>query len=159
METVTTFLINNFLYLFALVFAWVVIAMGFRLWRHRKFGLKFPAGELADAKFIEKFASGKSLSSIRTRMGGASNCLTIAVTQAELWVYTFFPFNVFAQQFDLEHKIPLGMIRSVKPDGRAVIIEYEKPDGSVSRLSLYLRRTPDFLRALSSSSIELPPSP
>jgi len=147
-DAITGFLSGNFPYLIAFALAWVVIGVGWRTLRHMKSRLKFPAEELAAAKFVEKFASGKSHASFRTRMGGASNCLTVAVTQAELWVHTFFPFSLFARDFDLEHKVPLGMIRSVKQDGRVVIVEYEKPDGAVCRFSLYLRRTPDFLRVL-----------
>jgi hypothetical protein len=85
-------------------------------------------------------------------LAGARNCLHITVTDAEVWVRSFFPFSALAQELDLEHRIPRLSITSVQPKQsalvRTVLLDYRDECGQTHRLSLVLRKPDDFLRAL-----------
>ena len=70
-----------------------------------------------------------------------------------VWIRTFFPFSILAQQFDLEHRIPRASIMSVqaKPSAFAhtILLGYRDERGHIHKLSLVLKKPDDFLRALS----------
>lgn len=51
-----------------------------------------PRGEIL---FHERFGSGNSHRNLLTKLGGAQNCLLVTVTDRELLVRPWFPFNMF----------------------------------------------------------------
>ncbi len=75
------------------------------------------------ALFVEKWTSGGSGKSFWTRLGGAKNCLLVALTRERLVVRPHCPFSIFADRFDLEHDVPLAEIAGVKAVGREVQVE------------------------------------
>lgn len=83
-----------------------------------------------------------------TRVGGASNCLTVIVTKSHLAVTTFFPFTALAGTYDLEHVIPVSDITTLTPKGKTIEVEFQRMDGTPGKLSLRLRDPAGFLRAL-----------
>lgn len=132
----------------ALVLFWNVVAVFILLWKRRKRGLVLPKVTDQDVVFFEKFASGSSHKSWMTRLGGASNCLTVIVTKSHLAVTTFFPLTAFAGLYDLEHLVPISDITGLTHRGRSTEVEFQLSDGTRGKFSLRLRRTEDFLKAL-----------
>ena len=118
------------------------------LWRRKQRGLVLPKVGDPDVMFSERFASGSSNKSWMTRLGGASNCLTVIVTKAHLAITTFFPFTAFAGTYDLEHLVPISDITAIVPKGRVTEVEFQRSDGTYRKVFLRLRNTDGFLRAL-----------
>lgn len=139
---------NHFHLFFLFGLLWVASAMSFMLWRRSRRGPHFPRFADVILVFREEFASGHSDKSWLTRLGGAHNCLTVAVTDDEVWVKTLFPFSAFAGIYDLEHRIPRSAITSLKRNGKWVYLEYRLPDQSARRLNLRLRKVDEFISAL-----------
>ena len=104
-------------------------------------------------------ASGNSHKSWWTRLGGARNCLRVAVTDSEVWIRPFFPFSLLAGDFDLEHRIPRSSILAAELSSssliRSVLLDFRLADGSQRRVQLRLRDPDAFLAALKGS----PPLP
>lgn len=148
MESINKFISENLFLFFAFAFVWTVSVFGLMLWRRKQRGLILPKASDSGVVFVERFASGSSHKSWMTRMGGASNCLTIIVTRSQLGVTTFFPFTAFAGTYDLEHVVPVSDITALNPKGKVVEIEFQKIDGTLRKLSLRLRDPEGFLRAL-----------
>lgn len=130
-------------------FLWIggVIAASIAL--RRVNGKPIFATEAADAVFVERWTSGRGRGGIRA-IGGASNCLMVAVTRTELIISPQFPFTLMflPEVWGLEHRKPLNRIKSVTakngPLGRSVDVVFDDGGGMVLRL-----RKPDaFLQAM-----------
>jgi len=102
----------------------------------------------ANALFSERACSGRSLRTPWARIGGAQNCLLVAVTADALTVSPFFPFNLmFLPEFyGLEVRIPGPSIGDVDDHQglfrRKITISYATPD--IRRIELRVR-DPDAL--------------
>jgi hypothetical protein len=151
METILKFVGEHFFQIVAIGVLWNVVGMGWLLWKRHKKGIRMPNPRDADVVFLERFASGSSHKSFITRMGGARNCLTIIVTKTDFCITTFFPFTAFAGMYDLEHIVPLGKILKVQERGRIVEVHFLNPSGLPAKVSLRLRRTDEFTRAIQRS--------
>lgn len=127
---------------------WACTSIGLMMWRRRQRGLVFPKADDPAVVFCEKFASGASHKSWVTRLGGASNCLTILVADSHLAVTTFFPFTAFAAIYDLEHLIPLSDLTDVTVKRSTVEVEFENAEGGRRRITLRLRNRAQFLKVL-----------
>lgn len=138
--------------IFVLVSLWVGVGIGWRWIRQKKSGLRFPKLPPERVRFEEWTASGSSQKTAFTRLARARNCLRITVTDDEVWVRPFFPFNLLAPELDLEHRIPRASITRVQPkEGslyRTLLLEFQDPAGGAHRLSLNLKDPEGFLRAL-----------
>lgn len=137
------------------VIAWTGASIVYRLLRRKGFSAT-PQGEVL---FHERFGSGNSCRNLLTRMGGAQNCLLITVTDRELLIRPWFPFNTLflPEIYDLEHRIPIAQIKSVRErrswlGGLYVDIEFESSGPECHRITLRLRGKDDFLRALREAS-------
>ncbi len=148
MQQAFRFIENNFAILFLFALAWTFAWMAYFLWRRSKTGPKFPPVGEVTVLFRERFASGASHLSWMTRLGGASNCLSVILTDSELWITTFFPFTAFAGFYDLEHRISNQALTNVTQKGRSITIDFDMPDGDRRRIVLYLRRASEFMAAL-----------
>lgn len=144
---------QNFPLFFVIAFAWVAVVFGWQYYRHKKRGLVFPSIAPASIRFDERSASGFSHQTMFTRIGGASRCLHVTVTDSEVWVRPIFPFSILASQFDLEHRIQRQAITRAEQSRSgffsSLLLEYRDERGQLHQLSLRLRRPDDFLRALS----------
>lgn len=102
------------------------------------------------ALYLERWGSGRNLSTWWGRLGGANNCLLIAVTYDSLTVAPRFPFNLMflPEIYGLEFTMPLKAIASVERSRKffkdVVTIRFND-DRS---FALYPRRTDDFMTAL-----------
>lgn len=148
MDRILKFIFENFFLLFAIALIWNAVGFGWMLWKRKRSGVTFPKASDPDVVFCERFASGWSHKSWLTRLGGASNCLTVIVTRSQLAITTFFPFTAFASRYDVEHLIPISAITSLTPKGRVTELEYRRSDGTHRKLSLRLRKTNDFMRVI-----------
>ncbi|HWB06770.1 MAG TPA: hypothetical protein VG796_27345 [Verrucomicrobiales bacterium] len=156
MDYVDSF-IRNYFWVFVLLSLADLIR---RLVRHCRKGIRFPALNTVHVRFHESGASGNSNKSLFSRLGGASRCLRVTVTDTEVWIRSFFPFSLIMES-DLGHKISLSDITSARMIERAfgrprVVLEFSLPDGNSRQLSLTLRNPSAFLTALSEPGTHLP---
>ena len=117
MESLHKTVFDNFHLVIIFAVVWNILGIGFLIWKRKRRGIVFPKLTDSTVKFSERFASGSSNKSWKTRLGGASNCLTVMVTESHFVVTTFFPFTAFVEIYDLEHLIPLSQITDVSPKG------------------------------------------
>jgi hypothetical protein len=111
-----------------------------------------------DSLYYEGSASGHSNSSILTKLGGARNCLLVAVTADSLVIQLRFPFNLMflPEIFGLEYKITGLNIRSVQKTGRffwkGVEVRFIDPSGSEKSVTLHLKKPDQFIDAIAKAS-------
>ncbi len=105
-----------------------------------------------DAVYQENWGSGRSLNTLWGRIGGASNCLIVAVTRDTLTVTPRFPFNLMflPEVYGLELTAPLARVRVENPAAGLlklrVIVVVDGADST--RMELKLRDRASFLAAL-----------
>jgi hypothetical protein len=103
-----------------------------------------------DLLFSERWASGASQKNLLTRLGAASNCLSVTLGRNALIIRPMFPFNLmfFPEVYDLEHVIQRSALKNIERNGtNGILIEFES-DGAMKRFELALRRREEFLRAI-----------
>ena len=97
--------------------------------------------------------SGASQKNLLTKLGGASNCLSVTMSRNALVIRPMFPFNLMflPEVYDLEHVISRSDIKIIEPNATSgsgsVLVEFES-DGLTKRIELKLRRRDEFLRAV-----------
>jgi hypothetical protein len=148
------FLEANFALLFAICLAWVVLVIIasaiYRASRGRPVLTKEPNEPL----FLERWTSGRSLRSILTRLGGARNCLLVAVTRDALVIRPHFPFTLLflPEVYGLDWTIPRSSIQRVEEIegvlGTRLLVEFLAEDGNTERVELILRQSEQFRQAL-----------
>jgi hypothetical protein len=156
MERFLTFVDRHFAAMFLLAAFWGFINLAWRSYRHRQRVMVFPALHSVPIRFHEGMASGKSDKSFFSRLSGASRCLSVTVTDGEVWIRPFFPFYLITEA-DLEHRIARNSIACVRlvssTFGRAVQLDFRPVDGKSRRLSLGLRNPDGFLAALNTPPV------
>jgi hypothetical protein len=132
------------------ILLWVGASIVFRRNRGKEIIPRKPEGSI----FYERTASGRSNLNFFTKIGGARNCLMVAITQQELIVKPWFPFNLMflPEIYDLEHRIPRANILRIKKGSilfwKNITIELQDADGATHSITLMLRGQDDFLKAL-----------
>jgi len=137
------------------VIGWMVLYIGasvlFRLTRHKPIFRP----HVPDALFAERWASGRSLRNVLTRLGSASGCLWVAVTRRELLVGPHFPFTLMflPEVYGLEYRIDVRDLVSVEErrtilGSRRVRIAARGADGGEESFDLQVRDTNGFLHAI-----------
>lgn len=105
----------------------------------------------ADARFVQSWASGYGGG---VPVGGASNCLLVAITPDELWVTPQFPFNLFIPYgwLGLDHRVRAsGIVEAGVTRGlltREVRLLLQDGKGGRRKLNLLLRSPEAFLEAV-----------
>jgi hypothetical protein len=147
------FVRDNFTFLVCFSIVTTVIAVFASIvYRRGKGKSVFPVPE-QDVLFSERWASGASHKSLLTKLGAASNCLSVTVSKNSLIIRPMFPLNLmfFPEVYDSEHVIPRSAIKNVEADGpegsRSIHLEFES-NGARKRFVLTLRRREDFLAAI-----------
>lgn len=106
------------------------------------------------ARFVERWASGRANESFLSRFGAARHCLQVQVVGDELQVQPHFPLTLgfVPEVYDLERRIPLARIEAAVIVGgrhaQAVEIRYTTESGTPRNLLLLLRRAEAFLAVL-----------
>ena len=132
------------------IFLWVVASIIYRNSR----GKAILPSKPKDSLFYEGWASGHSNTNIFTQLGGAHNCLLVAITPDSLIIQPRFPFNLMflPEIYGLEYCIPGLNIRAVEQKGRifgkGVEIRFIDVGGGEKSVRLYLKRTDDFLAGI-----------
>lgn len=138
------FIQQHFLTIWLLTAAWIVGTFTFKFLRHRSKGHFFEDPPASVLIFNETAASGRSLKSWRTRLGGASNCLKVMITRDRLFIRPFFPFLILGPDIDLVHSIPLGCIESVTPNTagfqKTLRIRFHLSDATSRELDIISRK-------------------
>lgn len=152
MSEIYNFIFRHFFLIFGFALLWNVVLVGWKLVRRKRSGIVWPKRDDAEVIFVERFASGASDKSFLTRMGGANNCVTVIVTDSRLAIRLLFPFSNFAENVDLEHLIPLSEIIHISPRGPVIDVEFLRDDDTRRKVTLRLRNSAGFLRAIGRSS-------
>lgn len=133
--------------------AWIAASIFYRRFHDKPVIPRLPKGAL----FKERGCSGRSRKNIITSIGGASNCLLVAVTDTELIVTPFFPFNLMflGEIYGLELRAPRSSIRNLEEKrglfGTTISISFKGDDPAP--FELRLRNVDAFLRALDNGGI------
>lgn len=129
---------------------WIAGSIVFRLQRGKPIVPRLPVNAL----FKERAASGRSRKNFLTAIGGASNCLMVAVTADEFIVTPFFPFTLIflPEIYGLEVRVPRAKAhvsnRAAGLFGRNVTVSI---DGDAPyEMTLRLRDQAGFLAAMAS---------
>ncbi len=104
---------------FAVPFIWIAAVILISVLYRRRSGKPIFPRAPATATFAEAWASGRSLKSVLTRIGGARNCLLIYIADGMLTVVPVFPFNLMflAEIYGLELTVPINKIGVEQIDG------------------------------------------
>jgi hypothetical protein len=98
-----------------------------------------------DATYQQRSASGHSNRSWLTKLGGAHNCLVVAVARGRLIVRPWFPFTLMflPELYGLEYDVPIENILGVRVYRAffrsALDVEFRDDFGQTQSVSLYLR--------------------
>jgi hypothetical protein len=138
------------LFLFALV--WMVVMALLAARRRTEHGLPVRPVVPPGARFAETWTSGRSKRSVIARLGGANNCLIVAVTDKAVEIHPHFPFNLFVGDvLGLDRVIPRENVVRVSEAGgmlgRTVEVEFKVPNGRET-VELRLREPKRFLEAM-----------
>jgi hypothetical protein len=139
---------------FGIAIAWILLwTMVWVIYRRSK-GKAIIPRKPEDSVFYEGWASGHSNRSLLTKLGGAHNCLLVAVVPDALIIQPRFPFNLMflSEIYDLEHRIPRTQIRSVRAKrgifGKSVEVEFLNSAGDTRSFRLWLKKVDKFLAAI-----------
>lgn len=140
--------------LFFLAWAWIVgvivVSVAIRIRRGKPIFPRAPA----DASYAERWASAASQRSWLTRIGGASNCMIVAVTPKTLLITPRFPFTLMflPELYGLEATLDRGAIRSVQPltgwGPNNVRVVFADANGQERAIDLKLRDRDAFIAAV-----------
>lgn len=137
--------------------AWILGVVAVSVLYRQSRGLPFFAKAPPNASFVERWASGNSNRHILALIGGASNCLFVALTPDRLIIRPQFPFCLMflPEFFDLEHSIPRQNILSVAEVTRffskIIEIKFVTPSKAEQSVFIKLRDPAAFLEAIRSA--------
>jgi hypothetical protein len=140
--------------LFGGALGWIVLWIGASIVYRKSRGKPIYPRKPDHTLFFESYGSGNSNRNLLTKLGGASNCLSVAVTKDSLIVRPIFPFNLMflPEIYGLEYEIPRRNIRSVVEKkgflGKITTLEFSTSDGEQHSIDLRLRGMDQFLQAL-----------
>lgn len=136
---------------------WVLLVIAASILYRKSQGKPIYPRKPGNAIFYESWASGHSKRDLLTMIGGARNCLMVAVTPERFIVRPNFPFNLMflPEVYDLEYNIPRNQVRSITPIdglfGKSVRIELERPSGTLRTIQLLLKDREKFVQVLGSA--------
>jgi hypothetical protein len=154
MDVLTKFLEANRTLSFVGPFLWILLVIAASIAYRRSRGKVILTSKPKDSLFYEGWASGRSNKNFFTKLGGANNCLMVAVTPDCLIVQLRFPFNLMflPEITGLEYHIPRLNIRYVEAKagifGKSAEIQFIDVNGSEQSVKLYVRKMEEFLSAI-----------
>ena len=132
---------------------WILLALAVSIAYRRSKGKEIFPSKPDGCLYFEGWGSGRSNRHFYTKLGGARNCLMIALTSSELIVATRFPFNMMflPEIYDLEHRIPRARVLSVAAEKflwvKTIEVLFTDADGQSRSLTLYPKDADGFLAA------------
>jgi len=106
------------------------------------------------ASFQERNASGHSKSSLLSRLGGASNCLVVAVVRDRVVIRPWFPFTLMflPEIYNLEFEFRVQDVVNATPVksvfGNRLDLSFRNSAGETEAVALYLRNPDRFVESL-----------
>ena len=161
LESFLTWLTQQFVTLWLMSLLWVLAVVSASVLFRRSRGKPVLFFSVPNAVFQERTASGCSNDGWWRRLGGARNCLVVAITPARLVIRPFFPFNLMflPETYGLEYDVPLSSVFRATAERsllrRRVRVCFRDGDRECD-VSLSLRNPEDFLRLLSSGGEPTP---
>jgi hypothetical protein len=135
--------------IFLLIWFVVAIYILTTLYRKGKKAIQlFPSIKTVKVKYRDKRASGYSMKSWLTKMGGANNALDIIVTDSELWIRSNLIFAYFAQYYDLLHKIPLTDITEINRNRKTITVDFNTSTGEHKQVVLKTKNPTELLHSI-----------
>ena len=131
--------------------SWFTVWVGTSLVYRASRGKPLVYRRLASIQYRERSASGYSHRSWFTKLGGARSCLVVQLTDQELDIHPFVPFNwlFLPEIYDLEFRVPIRNVLSVELKNKffaeCIDIEFTTSEGSRKKVSLWLRHPENFL--------------
>jgi hypothetical protein len=146
---------QNFWVGFALTAGWIaLVILASALYRRWK-GKPLFRPQFEQPLFLETWRSGHSFRSLITRLGGARNCLWVAVDENSLRVAPHFPFNLMflPEIYGLEYDVTGDAVRSVERadsllSRNRVRVSVERHPGAEESFEVSLRDPDAFVRAV-----------
>ncbi|MEP6785839.1 MAG: hypothetical protein ABI898_08865 [Sphingomonadales bacterium] len=135
-----------------LALGWIALAIGISIAFRKRRGKPLFPKVAPDAVYSERGCSGRSLDTPWGRIGGARNCLLVALTRNTFLITPIFPFNLIflPEIYGLDHTFPISAIREVSDKkgilGRRLTVTYADP--KIRRVELRLRNHDAFLDRL-----------
>lgn len=154
MSDLAAFLEANFALLFAICLAWVALVVAASAIYRTSRGKPVLTRAPNEPVFLERWTSGRSLRNVLTRLGGARNCLLVAVTRDALVIRPHFPFTLLflPEVYGLDWTIPRSSIQSVEQVeglmGARLLVAFLSGEGNTERVELILRQSEQFRQAL-----------
>lgn len=107
---------SNIIWFIPFAWIWVASFVAYSIFLRRKQGKPIFPKPPPDAVFYERWTSGRSLKTPWSRIGGARNCLMVAVSEYSLSVTPAFPFNLMflADIYGLEFNVDLAELTSIE---------------------------------------------
>lgn len=137
----------------AFFLGWFVLSVVVRLATQRTL---FASPRL-DARFVERWVSGRSGTGLVARFATARNCLQVQITPDSLLVQPHFPFTLgfMPEVYDLDKNVPLSAVRSAMLAGGAgskvVEVTYLDRHKTERMLQLRLHYANEFVAAVSAA--------
>jgi len=159
---------DRFVFPAAWLLGWTAASLAYRVLKGKPVFYARPP----HLRFREWNATGNSHRNWFTRLGGVNGCLVVQVTDTELDIHPFVPFNwlFIPEILGIEHRVPLKDVASVKAIAadreftntvfrkffkrRGVEVEFVPGEGAREKVSLWLKHPEGFLAALG-----VPPAP
>ena len=141
---------NTEILVIAWILGWTIASLTYRKIQGKPIFYSRPSS----VRFRQWKASGNSHRSWFTRLGGANGCLVVQITDSELDIHPFVPFNWFflPEIYGLEYRISLEHVLSVKIIKKflrkRVEVEFTTKGGIPEKISLLLKHPEDFLAAI-----------
>ncbi|HZM33781.1 MAG TPA: hypothetical protein VFC18_04735 [Burkholderiales bacterium] len=154
MSDLAAFLETHFALLFAICLGWIVLVVVASVIYRTSRGKPVLTRAPNEPLFLERWTSGRSLRSALTRLGGARNCLLVAITRNALVIRPHFPFTLLflPEVYGLDWTIPRSSIQRVDQVeglmGRRLLVEFLTGEGNTERVELILRESEQFRQAL-----------
>lgn len=140
---------NQILY-FIITLIWLLFWIAFSIYYRKKKGKLIFGDPNVPILFKENTGSGNSNKNILTKIGGARNCLKVILSDKQLIITPFFPFNLMLMPeiFDLEHFIIYDDILEIRKGFLNSTNILFKLNGESREISLRLRQKEKFLSIL-----------
>ena len=150
MKNIIDWIFNNYEIYLAIVFVWLAFWVVLSIRYRKKKGKLILGDPKVQILFKEKTASGNSEKNILTKIGGARNCLKVILSETQLIITPFFPFNLmFLPEFyDLEHFINYEDILDIRNGFMNSLKVTFKINNEIRQINLRLKQRESFLSTL-----------
>jgi hypothetical protein len=108
----------------------------------------FPDMGSVKVVYRDKGATGCSMRSWKTKVGGASRAIDLIVTEDELWLSAMVFFAGITKQHDLLHKVSIRKITSAKLEKTQIMLSFKDEKGRHHQVVLRTRDEYAFLKSI-----------